>query len=80
MSEGDLFLGYTRAFEALGVLYMITGSVAATLYGEPRVTHDVDIVLDLSPGMARRSTPTRSNVVGASRSTATTCGSRRRST
>jgi hypothetical protein len=54
MSEGDLFVGYTRVFEALGVPYMITGSVAATLYGEPRVTHDVDIVLDLSPGMARR--------------------------
>lgn len=26
---------------------MVTGSVAATLYGEPRFTHDVDLVLEL---------------------------------
>jgi hypothetical protein len=54
MSEADLFLVYASTFEALGLTYMITGSVASMLYGEPRVTHDVDIVVDLSPGMARR--------------------------
>jgi hypothetical protein len=54
MSEGDLFLVFVRAFEALGLTYMLTGSVAATLYGEPRVTHDVDVVLELPPRMVRR--------------------------
>jgi len=54
MFEGDLFLVYVRAFEALGLTYMLTGSVAAMLYGEPRVTHDVDVVVDLSPRAARR--------------------------
>ncbi len=54
MSEGDLFFVYVNGFEALGLTYMLTGSVAATLYGEPRVTHDVDVVLDLSPSMVRR--------------------------
>lgn len=27
--------------------YIITGSVASVIYGEPRLTHDVDLVLDL---------------------------------
>jgi hypothetical protein len=53
MSEGDLFLVFTRKLEALGLRYMLTGSVAATLYGEPRVTHDVDLVLELPPRMTR---------------------------
>ncbi len=54
MPEGDLFLVFVREFEALGLTYMLTGSVASTLYGEPRVTHDVDLVLDLPPRMVRR--------------------------
>ena len=32
-----------------GISYMITGSVAAIAYGEPRMTNDVDLVLGLSP-------------------------------
>lgn len=35
---------FTQRFDAIGIRYMITGSVAATLYGEPRLTNDVDIV------------------------------------
>lgn len=31
---------------------MITGSVAAIFYGAPRVTHDVDLVLDISTDSA----------------------------
>lgn len=54
MSEGDLFLVFVREFEALGLRYMLTGSVASTLYGEPRVTHDVDVVLALPRAMIRR--------------------------
>lgn len=32
-------------FEAAGVEYMIGGSVASSIYGEPRTTRDVDIVI-----------------------------------
>ncbi len=46
----DLFLLYAKKLDALGLSYMVTGSVAGMLYGEPRITHDVDIVLALSPG------------------------------
>lgn len=33
--------------ERAGLQYMVTGSVAGILYGEPRLTHDVDLVLVL---------------------------------
>jgi len=50
----NLFLIFTGRLEALGLRYMITGSVASTLYGEPRLTHDVDLVLDLDvPSITR---------------------------
>lgn len=57
MSEADLFLDFVRRFEALQLEYMLTGSVAATMYGEPRVTHDVDVVLsspESASGPSRR--------------------------
>ena len=44
MHETNPFLIFTRRFDAIGVRYMITGSVAATIYGEPRLTNDVDVV------------------------------------
>jgi hypothetical protein len=31
--------------EAAGIDYMITGSVASSLQGEPRATHDIDVVV-----------------------------------
>ena len=33
----------------LGILYYVTGGVAAIAYGEPRTTRDVDIVLEIAP-------------------------------
>ncbi|MCB0342295.1 MAG: hypothetical protein KDD59_08620 [Bdellovibrionales bacterium] len=33
--------------ESAGFKYMTTGSVAAIFYGEPRLTHDIDIVIHL---------------------------------
>ena len=36
--------------EALGLPYCITGSVAASVYGEPRLTADIDVVLLLKLG------------------------------
>ncbi len=46
-TEKPLFAVFIEKFNLLGHTYMVTGSVAGTLYGEPRVTHDVDIVLQL---------------------------------
>lgn len=36
--------------ERLGLRYCITGSVAASVYGEPRLTADIDVVLLLGAG------------------------------
>ncbi len=43
----DLFALFTRPLDTLGTRYFVTGSVAGILYGEPRMTHDVDLVLAL---------------------------------
>lgn len=40
--------------DRLGVPYAIGGSVASSLYGEPRATRDVDLVAELSPEHARQ--------------------------
>lgn len=55
MEEIDLFLIFAKRLNALGLPYMITGSVAGVIYGEPRLTHDVDIVLLLQGSPAIRS-------------------------
>lgn len=36
-----------RAFDSLGIRYLIGGSVASSLYGVPRATQDVDLVADV---------------------------------
>jgi len=40
MPEPDLIELFVGPLEQLQVRYLISGSVAAMLYGEPRVTHD----------------------------------------
>lgn len=44
----DLFQLFTAPLNTLGLRYLVSGSVASILYGEPRVTHDIDIVLALT--------------------------------
>ena len=36
--------------DALGVRFHVTGGIAASFYGDPRYTHDLDIVVDLAVG------------------------------
>jgi len=43
----DIIAVFTSPLEKAGFPYMITGSVAAIVYGMPRLTHDVDLVLDI---------------------------------
>jgi hypothetical protein len=39
---------FVERFEALGLPYMVTGSVASMVYGEPRLTLDLDLVVELA--------------------------------
>ena len=47
MLEPDLFLVFLEPLNRAGIPYMVTGSVAGIVYGEPRLTHDVDLVIEL---------------------------------
>ena len=45
MSQQELLKRVIRALDRAGIQYMITGFVASSLQGEPRSTHDIDIVI-----------------------------------
>jgi len=48
MPERDLFRIFVSRLNRIGVRYMITGAVASIIYGEPRLTHDLDLVVELN--------------------------------
>jgi hypothetical protein len=45
MSQQELLKKVIQALDQAGIQYMITGSVASSLQGEPRSTHDIDMVV-----------------------------------
>lgn len=47
MPEPDELSLFASRFETIGTPYMITGATAAILYGQPRVTNGLDVVLTL---------------------------------
>ena len=54
MGEPSLLQLFVRPLEAAGIDYFVTGGVAAIVYGEPRFTRDIDLVLAIHPGHADR--------------------------
>lgn len=42
MQAAEIYFAYTDRLEALDLSYVVTGSVASSVYGEPRFTHDID--------------------------------------
>ena len=47
INEQDLLKIVTERLESAGISYMITGSVAANFYTIPRMTRDIDIIVEL---------------------------------
>jgi hypothetical protein len=47
--EQEFLEDVVARLEGAGVVYAITGSIASNLWGIPRTTHDVDVVVILSP-------------------------------
>jgi hypothetical protein len=45
VSQPELLKLVVQRLDAAGIEYMITGSVASSLQGEPRATHDIDVVV-----------------------------------
>jgi len=48
MPTPDPILVFTRPLNAYRIPYMVTGSSACIVYGEPRLTHDIDMVIELT--------------------------------
>ncbi len=46
--ELDVLLSVTARLQASGIFYMVTGSIAANFYATPRMTRDIDLVVELS--------------------------------
>ena len=45
MPAEDLFARLRDALEAAGIPYMVTGSFVSAVHGNPRATHDIDVVI-----------------------------------
>ena len=45
MSQSELLKRVTKKLDSLGMEYMVTGAIASSVYGEPRTTHDIDLVI-----------------------------------
>jgi hypothetical protein len=46
---GALLAAIVAKLDAIGIPHMVVGSFASTVHGEPRSTHDLDLVIDPSP-------------------------------
>lgn len=48
MSQQELLIGVATYLGEHAVAYMLTGSIASSLFGEPRLTHDIDILVHIT--------------------------------
>lgn len=49
-NEFDVLRDVVRRLDGAGIAYMLTGSLAMNFYATPRMTRDIDIVVELSVG------------------------------
>lgn len=56
MSQQELLRKVVQTLENAGIEYMLTGSLASSLQGEPRLTHDIDLVVAFPASAAQRIT------------------------
>jgi predicted nucleotidyltransferase len=54
MNTEDVLARIVSALEGAGIPYMLTGSLASSIYGTPRATKDIDIVISPSEGQLRK--------------------------
>ncbi len=56
MNEIDIVRDISRRFEQAGIAYMLTGSMAMNYYAQPRMTRDIDVVIEITPEDVERVT------------------------
>lgn len=49
MSQQELLKAVIRVLDDTGIPYMVTGSFVSSLQGEPRSTHDIDLLVAIKP-------------------------------
>ena len=54
MSQQELLKKVIQVLEDTGIDYMVTGSVASSLQGEPRSTHDIDLVVAIQESAVKK--------------------------
>lgn len=54
MSQQKLLKHVIQALNRAGIQHMLTGSIVSSLQGEPRSTHDIDIVINAPGSKARK--------------------------
>lgn len=53
-TQADLVAAVADRLETARIPFMVVGSVAGSLHGEPRTTVDIDLVIDPSPASLRQ--------------------------
>jgi hypothetical protein len=56
VSQQALLTRIVEALDGADIPYMLTGSLASSLQGEPRTSHDIDLVIDITAGDVARLT------------------------
>ena len=54
MNADDVLARIVSALEGAGIPYMLTGSLASSIYGTPRATNDIDLVIAPTESQLRR--------------------------
>ncbi|MBI4331204.1 MAG: hypothetical protein HY673_07985 [Chloroflexi bacterium] len=54
MSQPELVKRVVHALDDAGIDYMVTGSIASSLHGQPRSTHDIDLVVAIDLEAAKK--------------------------
>ena len=54
MTQQEFFTHVLKSLDSCGIPYMVSGSVGAMLYGEPRLTNDIDVVVEIAPDQAEQ--------------------------
>ncbi len=52
--QNDVLRDVAERFERLGIAYMLTGSMALVRYAMPRMTADIDVVIEVSQNDAKK--------------------------
>jgi hypothetical protein len=54
LPQQKLLNSLVEALNLSGIEYMLTGSIVSSLQGEPRMSHDIDVVIEATFGVAAR--------------------------